>query len=104
MTLEREVKQLAQCRDVGLSTMLVISQKMDAHLLESLNPDAIAIVPSVSEFTNGFPKLSKLKTIEAEIKQDLNALGYEKPVLCYRERSEESDIPCLCRPCCYRAD
>lgn len=98
LTPEQEAEQLARCRDAGFNTLLAISGEIDRTVLENLRPDAIAIVPSVAEFSKGFPTLERLKTIEAEIKQDLTASGFKGTVLSYREQSDNPVGPCLCRP------
>lgn len=98
LTLDYEVKQLAQCRDAGFKTLLIVSERVAPALITKLQPNAIVIVPNVSEFTAGFPKLEQRERVEAELKKELVESGYQGPVLSYREQSEETIFPCLCRP------
>lgn len=98
LTLEHELSQLALCKEAGFKTLLIVTQRIDPVLLGGAQPDAIAIVPGVPEFTNGFPPIAQRQVLEAEVMQSLEAAGYQGPVLCYRDESEVSDVACLCRP------
>lgn len=94
-----EVEMLTNFKTSGFKIMAVLADLSEAPLISTLSPEAVLIMPKVSDFLEGWPCITTRKNNEAAIHASLEQNGWTGSCFGYRAPDEDSnDWPCVERP------
>jgi len=91
MGIKREAEMLAAFQQQGFNILCIIASESDALQFGEMSPNAICVMPQVSNFATGFPSYNQRKQKEASISGKLDEAGWTGPNFCYRQESESND-------------
>lgn len=96
----REIEILADFKTRDFKIMAVLADRSEAPLMAALNPEAVLIMPKVTDFLKGWPSLAMRENNEAALRKSLDQNGWTGSCFGYRAPDENSNgWPCVKRPC-----
>lgn len=97
--VSKEIEILTKFKARGIKIMAMLTDLSQAEAMAILDPDAVIILPTISDFLDGWPSLATREENESALRAALNQNGWNGPCLGYRAKNEDSNgWPCLERP------
>ena len=94
-----EIDILAKFKAHGIKIMAVLADFSEAKAMAKLNPDAVLIMPKVSDYLDGWPSLATRVENERTIRAALSQNVWDGRCLGYRAPGEDNNgWPCVERP------